>query len=257
MPLSCTAPDDVEMKQRRGELIDHYDRKADAYDGYRSNAYGNFYFRESYRAIDALLGDVPADALHVDVPAGTGRFFFYLRDQGRRHRMVGLDISGGMLAACRRTSAERGDDVVVARADAFRLPLADESVDLLTSLRMFHLFPNERWPAMLAEWRRVLRPGGILITELRNQARAKISRLLSPYFRKRRQVHPHTYVAASDVRPLFADWTDLTLQGIGLDGLRAVYRVAAPVGRAIHALETHTPLRFLSKTLLVRARKPE
>ncbi|HRX86717.1 MAG TPA: class I SAM-dependent methyltransferase, partial [Phycisphaerae bacterium] len=203
-----------------------------------------------------LMGDIPQDTVHVDVPAGTGRFFFYLRDRGRTHRMIGLDISTGMLEACRRISAARGDGIAVARADAFRLPLPDASVDLLTSLRMFHLFPNATWPDMLREWHRVLRPGGVLITELRNQFRATMGLLLSPYFRKRRRVHPHTFVAAGDVKPLFADWTELTMQGVGLDGLHAVSRMAPPVGRALHALETHTPLRYLSKTLLIRARKP-
>ncbi|HRX87724.1 MAG TPA: hypothetical protein P5572_22075, partial [Phycisphaerae bacterium] len=70
MPTTAP-PADATLRARRRELIDHYDRKADAYDGYRSGAYGDYYFDESYRAIDALMGDIPQDTVHVDVPAGT------------------------------------------------------------------------------------------------------------------------------------------------------------------------------------------
>jgi ubiquinone/menaquinone biosynthesis C-methylase UbiE len=47
------------------------------------------------------------------------------------------------------------------RADAQRLPLATASVDLIVSRGILHHLPDV--PAALTEWRRVLRPGGVVV----------------------------------------------------------------------------------------------
>ena len=245
------------LEALHNRLVHAYDDKARNYDAARAvNAGVDFYFAMSYATIDALLGPTDEKTVHLDMPVGTGRFLFYLRDRGRRHRMNGIDISPGMLKVCHEAAARRGDDIELSVGDAFHLPVADDSVDILTGLRLFHLFPTEYWPAMIAEMRRVLRPGGMLITEMRNMIRGMACRIAVRAFRERRARHPHTFVAPLAARRLFDAWTEVRMQGVGLDGLARLYRVAPALGRGVHALESRFPVRYLSKTLLIRARKP-
>lgn len=70
-----------------------------------------------------------------------------LRDAGRSVRMAGVDISKFAL----RWAARRAPEVEFAVASAYRLPVADASVDLLV---------NCFSPLGLEEFHRVLRPGG-------------------------------------------------------------------------------------------------
>jgi SAM-dependent methyltransferase len=54
------------------------------------------------------------------------------------------------------------------QSDAAALPLADESVDCILSLRFFHLIPNERRMPFAAEFARAIKPGGHLICSFTN-----------------------------------------------------------------------------------------
>jgi len=242
------------LKQR---LAAKYDDEAPRYDAVRSQTYElRAYFEHSYRTIHEWMGRTTQDSLHLDVPVGTGRFLFFLRDQGRKHRMVGIDISTGMLGVCRSLTQQKNDTITLAKSDVFHLPLADNSLDILTSLRLFHLFPRQCWRPMLAEMRRVLKPGGMLITEFRNRARGTVSQMLGRAFKHRRTYHPHFFVGPTCIPRLFAEWTEVTTCGMGLDGINTVQRVSPRLADAIHQLERCTPLRYMSKVLLLKARKP-
>lgn len=100
------------------------------------------------------------DATVLDVATGTGLVLRALRD---RHglaatHLTGVDISPGMLAVARGTLP----GVALVEADARRLPLADASVDLVTCVTGLHLIPDT--DRVLAEWARVLRPAGTVVT---------------------------------------------------------------------------------------------
>lgn len=100
------------------------------------------------------------DATVLDVATGTGLVLRALRD---RHglepaHLAGVDVSPGMLAVAR----EALPGVALVEADARRLPLADSSVDLVTCVTGLHLIPGT--DRVLAEWARVLRPGGTVVT---------------------------------------------------------------------------------------------
>jgi malonyl-CoA O-methyltransferase len=96
----------------------------------------------------------------LDAGCGTGHGSRALLRHYRRAELVALDLAPGMLAQARtrRPWLRRLDPVC---ADAAALPLADQSVDLVFSNLML------QWcnvPDMVfAEFRRVLRPGGLLL----------------------------------------------------------------------------------------------
>jgi ubiquinone/menaquinone biosynthesis C-methylase UbiE len=82
------------------------------------------------------------------------------RDPGRATpgtcTVIGVDLSAGMLDRARAAGAWP-----LLQADATRLPLAGGSVDVVVSRGVLHHLPDV--PAALAEWRRVLRPGGAVV----------------------------------------------------------------------------------------------
>jgi len=100
----------------------------------------------------------------VDLGAGTGRWSAALAKRYPRARILSVDLAEGMLHRARRCAGRwdrlRGRHVFVC-ADAERLPLADRSTDLLFSnltLQWCHDLGRT-----FAEFRRVLRPGGLLL----------------------------------------------------------------------------------------------
>jgi len=130
----------------------HFDRVADRYDGSLPEAVQAHYRRKRARLIGVLL----AGGLGLDVGCGTGRLMEDLRRAGR---VVGVDLSGGML----RVAREQGRGCA-ARAPSDRLPFADATFDVVFSVAlMHHLVAPERVARTIREMVRVARPGGYVV----------------------------------------------------------------------------------------------
>src|SRR5690606_23749244 len=84
----------------------------------------------------------------LDVGCGAGRWLAALRRRGHTGRLLGVDISPGMAAA----AAER------TRASAL---VADATADVALAAHMLYHTPEV--PAAVAELRRVVRPGGVVL----------------------------------------------------------------------------------------------
>jgi ubiquinone/menaquinone biosynthesis C-methylase UbiE len=94
----------------------------------------------------------------LDVATGTGLVLRALRAHLPDARLIGADISPGMLAVARGELL----DAEWLEADAAALPLPDASVDLITCVTALHVIPDAR--GTIGEWRRLLRPGGRVVT---------------------------------------------------------------------------------------------
>lgn len=114
----------------------------------------NGLFAVDQPAVDAILDTLPVgDAL--DAACGTGRFTARLAERG--HRVIGVDSSAEMLDLARAKVPDADFKV----GDLHGLPVPDASVDLvLCALALTHV-PD--LVPVLAEFRRVLRPGGHLV----------------------------------------------------------------------------------------------
>lgn len=137
------------VNDSRDAIVARFDSRASEYDG-----------SAMHRALaEAVAAFVRLDGVDtvLDVATGTGLVLRALRPD-HPVRMVGVDLSPGMLAVAR--AALPGAELVV--ADATALPLADGSVDLVTCSTALHLI--EAPDAAFAEWVRVLRPGGRVVT---------------------------------------------------------------------------------------------
>ncbi|WP_018402403.1 malonyl-ACP O-methyltransferase BioC [Marinobacter gelidimuriae] len=109
---------------------------------------------------DAMLATiaqpVPQGATVVDLGCGTGWYTRQLAQRFGAHT-VGVDLAPGMLAYAKALGPET---IQWLEADAERLPLADQSVDLIYSNLMIQWCHNPQ--GVLRECLRVLRPGGQL-----------------------------------------------------------------------------------------------
>jgi len=97
----------------------------------------------------------------------------------RDHRYVGLDLTGAMLARCRRHAD--GLDFAAVRGDSLALPFRDASFDHAVLHLILAVVPDAA--QALAETARVVRPGGtVLIFDkfLKPGQPALLRRLLSP-----------------------------------------------------------------------------
>lgn len=105
-----------------------------------------------------LVGEV-AGLDVLDAACGTGRYSLLLAQAGAR--VSGLDSSEEMLAHARRKASERGLTLNLRDGDLHALPFGDESFDLVLSALVLCHVPDLR--PVMAEFARVLRPGGRLI----------------------------------------------------------------------------------------------
>ncbi len=81
---------------------------------------------------------------------------------GSSGRVYGIDLSPEMVARARRRveRSGRGDWIELALGDAAALPFAPDSCDAVFMSFVLELFDTPEIPLVLAECRRVLRPGG-------------------------------------------------------------------------------------------------
>lgn len=153
------------VKQR---VAAHWDRRAAGFDDGFGHSIRTADERAAWdRILDLVLAGIRrADAL--DIGCGTG--FLSLELAGRGCQVTGIDFAPAMLAEAQRKAAQgkaaqgkaaqQGRAIRFEQADAEQLPFPDASFDLAMTRHVLWTLPHPE--AALAEWIRVLRPGGRL-----------------------------------------------------------------------------------------------
>jgi len=113
--------------------------------------------------IDLLKTQAPASVL--DLGCGTGTAMLRLYGQLQGVKVIGVDISGGMLhkAASKLSSCESGGRVRLVQGDAIHVPLRDHQIDAVFLSFTLELFSDEDIPAVLGEVGRVCRKDGCVL----------------------------------------------------------------------------------------------
>ncbi|MEK7481295.1 MAG: class I SAM-dependent methyltransferase [Patescibacteria group bacterium] len=114
-----------------------------------------WWFRGRRDFIMRLMRAVSPDAAVLEVGCSGGVLLHDLRARGFT-QLVGIDISPQAVQCCRT----RGLDGVQ-QADARALPFPDETFDIVVASDILEHLPDA--DSAVAEWRRVLKPGGQLI----------------------------------------------------------------------------------------------
>jgi ubiquinone/menaquinone biosynthesis C-methylase UbiE len=98
----------------------------------------------------------------ADIACGTGRFGRFIKQAYPRIDLTLFDLSDAYLGEAKRHLRDY-TGVQFEAANAERLPFADNSLDVLTSIYLFHEVPPKVRRIIAVEFARVLKPGGRLI----------------------------------------------------------------------------------------------
>ncbi len=110
------------------------------------------------------LADIRDGETILEVAVGTGLTFTQILQQNPSGWNEGLDLTEPMLAKARAKAIRSGTNNYHLRiGDAYNLPFGPDEFDLLVNNYMFDLLPEEDFPHILTEFKRVLRPGGRLV----------------------------------------------------------------------------------------------
>ncbi len=100
----------------------------------------------------------------LEVAVGTGLAFDKILKANPSGRNEGIDVTEAMLSRAKTRAANSGiKSYRLTIGDAHALDFADSEFDVLINNYMFDLLPEDDFPTVLAEFRRVLRPGGRLV----------------------------------------------------------------------------------------------
>jgi ubiquinone/menaquinone biosynthesis C-methylase UbiE len=138
--------------------VSNYDEKryVGAANEYKKKVTSNTYHR--------LIGALEGKRI-LDVGCGTGRGVADFVEAAKL--TVGADASQDMLrTAAKKIEGHSGAGLV--RSYAQSLPFPTGYFDVVTSLNFLHLFTLETQKDMIAEMKRVVRPGGIVVLEFDN-----------------------------------------------------------------------------------------
>jgi ubiquinone/menaquinone biosynthesis C-methylase UbiE len=111
------------------------------------------------RRLKTRFGDRPFRVL--DVGCGTGVFAERMRSALPNAEVWGVDLVSAMLQGGRKRWKAHFGRIVPVQGDSERLPFPDGSFDAVTCANSFHHYPRQ--DLAVAEFRRVLRPGGTLL----------------------------------------------------------------------------------------------
>ena len=111
---------------------------------------------------DFMRGRDQRNTALLDVACGTGRFLRQVRLTYSAMNLQGLDLSRSYLDEARRHLGRlRGAALVAAPAEC--MPLPDASIDIVTSIFLYHELPPGVRRQVTAEIARVLKPGGLFV----------------------------------------------------------------------------------------------
>jgi ubiquinone/menaquinone biosynthesis C-methylase UbiE len=148
-------PESLRPTAKPANLRESYDAVARAYaDEIYDELKGKQFDRELLNRFAAL---VRGRGRTCDVGCGPAQIARYLKDRGCD--VLGLDLSAGMLREARRLNP----DIRVVQSSMLELGLASESIYAMAAFYSIIHIPRRQVVNVLAEMRRVLQPGGLLL----------------------------------------------------------------------------------------------
>ncbi len=144
---------------KAGEVQDLYAGFAGTYDEMMDAEIERPFYLDVFTALSAAIASTPGPV--IDTSCGTGHMLQRLRDKYEADRPIqGVDLSPEMVALC-RARLGAGVDVRVGDMRVLDHVASDSAAAVLSFFALHHLSAEDIAPT-LAEWRRVLVPGGCL-----------------------------------------------------------------------------------------------
>ncbi|SIR02488.1 Methyltransferase domain-containing protein [Haladaptatus litoreus] len=153
------------MEPNRGDVQATYDRIAAHFAKTREYAWPE---------VESFLDGRTADTA-LDLGCGNGRHAELLTAHARR--VVGADVSAGLLAEASARARERGFETDLVQCDAARIPLTQNSIDLAVYVATLHHLPTrDARVGSLDELARVLSLEGTALVSAWSTAHDKFDR---------------------------------------------------------------------------------
>lgn len=186
-----------EDQGRRSRLRATFDRASSGYD--RSPLR---FFRDGAVRLASIAGVEPGHRV-LDVATGTGWVALAAAAMaGRRGRVVGIDLSPGMIARARAKARRQGlPNVAFRLGDVQRLPYRSATFDTVLAGQAIFFMPDPL--RALREWHRVLKPGGCL--GISSQGRTAFQPMMKMY---RRLLKRYSVPVPSPSGPAFETITE-------------------------------------------------
>lgn len=148
----------------------------DAHSGFYDLFFGKLVRRRVSDAIGRM--NIKPGETVLDIGVGTGVSLpFY----PQHAKVVGIDLSGGMLRQARR-KVEPGQDITLMQADALKLPFADNAFDHVFISHVISVVSDP--VAVIREMQRVTKPGARVVMlnhfQSSNKMVAKLEKMVSP-----------------------------------------------------------------------------
>ena len=148
----------MDAKLNQAQVRETYRKFAGTYD-----LWGNLMESKARRCC-LELADIKNGESVLEVAVGTGILFEKLLQLNPNGRNEGIDITEAMLHRAQLRARKSGAvDYVLKIGDAYHLDYPDDCFDVLLNNYMFDLIPEQDFPTILAEYKRVLRSGGRLV----------------------------------------------------------------------------------------------
>ena len=185
----------------------------------------------------------------LDVGAGPGSASLALKQRWPQAQVLALDLAQPMLREAKRRAGWWRPKFACIHADAAMLPLPDASIDLLFSNLCMQWVAD--LPALFAEWRRVLTPGGLLLCSTFGPETLHELRAAFAHADASEHVSPFAPIQTVGDAMLAAGFRDPVLDG---DMFTLTYADAKALMRELHAIGAGNALASRRRSLTGRQR---
>ena len=147
------------------ENRDYWGKRARTYsesirDDELTNDFHGLWFETIHGFITRRFPGVPPEQIRVlDIGTGPGFFSIILAEAG--YPVTAIDLTPSMLAEAKKNAGALADAIQFYEMNAEELAFADESFDVIVTRNLTWDLPHPE--AAYAEWRRVLKTGGLLL----------------------------------------------------------------------------------------------
>ncbi|MBB5207655.1 malonyl-ACP O-methyltransferase BioC [Chiayiivirga flava] len=185
----------------------------------------------------------------LDLGAGPGRASAALKQRWPKAHVIALDLALPMLVEARRHAGWWRPKFSRVNADASAVPLSDGSVDVIFSNLCMQWIPD--LPALFAEWRRVLSPGGLLLCSTFGPDTLHELREAFAHADDEEHVSPFAPIQTVGDAMLAAGFRDPVLDG---DTFTLTYADAMTLMRELHGIGAGNALAARRRTLTGKQR---
>ena len=145
------------MNDTKNIIKDYWNERSSTFDLSPGHVIASRKEKEAWKSL--LRKKIGGDTGEIlDIGAGTGFLSIMLAELG--YRVVGIDISEEMMERAKKKAVDRGVEAEFKLGDAENLSFETGSFDAIVNRAVLWTLPNPE--KALAEWKRVLKPGGRL-----------------------------------------------------------------------------------------------